>query len=152
MIKGEGQEPRIELANAAHSSIAFGALRVGQEAFRTVKVVNRTGVEATIDLSRSFAKMEGCAISYTPNQEIVLKPKQSTNLDIRFNPQQRIRAFNQELFIDVGGLTKQLLVVSGQGVGIDVKLESSTLIFGDVVLNSSVTKQLMIGNVGDIGG
>jgi hydrocephalus-inducing protein len=151
VIKGEGQEPRIELANAAHSSIAFGALRVGQEAFRSVKVVNRTGVEATIDLSRSFAKMEGCAISYTPNQEIVLKPKESTTLDIRFNPQQRIRAFNQELFIDVGGLTKQLLVVSGQGVGIDVKLESSTLIFGDVVLNSSVTKQLMIGNVGDIG-
>ena len=151
VIKGEGQEPRIELANPTHSSIAFGALRVGQEAFRSIKVVNRTGVEAVIDLSRSFAKMEGCAISYTPNQEIVLKPKESTTLDIRFNPQQRIRAFNQELFIDVGGLTKQLLVVSGQGVGIDVKLESSTLIFGDVVLNSSVTKQLMIGNVGDIG-
>ena len=36
----------------------------------------------------------------------------------RFQPLQRIRAFNQEVLFEVGGVTKQLLVVSGQGIGI----------------------------------
>lgn len=157
VITGEGQEPAIELANQAHQNISFGALRVGQEATRTVKMVNRTGVEAVIEFNKLILpKLEGCAVSLDYARtgaagQMVLKPKESTKVDLRFQPLQRIRAFNQEVLFDVGGVTKQLLVVSGQGVGIDVKLESSTLIFGDVVLNSSVTKQLMIGNHGDIG-
>jgi len=151
VIKGEGQEPRVELANLTHQNLAFGALRVGQEAFRTVKIINKTRVTAEVKLDRSAGKLASCAITYSPNTSIVLSPKEAREIDIRFQPLQRIRHFSQELYIDVGGVTRQLLVISGTGIGIDIKLESSTLIFGDVVKESSVTKQLMIGNVGDIG-
>ena len=72
-------------------------------------------------------------------------------IDVRFSPVQRIPAFSEQLLINVGGEKKKLITVTGACQGMDVKLESDTMTFGQVCEGSQLTKHLQMFNTGDIG-
>ena len=154
-VTGEGAPLRVELANPSQSTVSFGALRVGQEGMRSVRLVNRSRRAATFSLEEVMeagqGRLEARAVSYFPARETTLRPHESVMIDVRFSPVQRIPAFSEQLLINVGGEKKKLITVTGACQGMDVKLESDTMTFGQVCEGSQLTKHLQMFNTGDIG-
>merc|ERR1711871_1221151 len=81
----------------------------------------------------------------------MLKPRGVGIVDLRFRPTDRIRQFTEEVSVQYAGLSHPLFTVAGSGHGIELKMDTDTLIFGDTVVNSKVTRRLGLENTGDVG-
>ena len=151
-VTGEGSAMRLELAKPEQQQLNLGALRVGQEAIRTVKVVNRSKLALSFRVSeKSLAELQAVSVYISPSYDVMLRPRESAILELRFAPNTRIGTFDRKLDIDAAGVTRPLLSVSGTCQGLELRLDSETLSFGSVVKNSSVTKKLRLSNMGEIG-
>lgn len=154
-ITGEGTPLKVELVNPAQMQLNFGTLRVGQESTRTVHLVNRSKRVASFRLEEVLEAGEGRlderCVSYYPARETILRPHEQTAIDVRFSPVARIPAFSEELLISLGGEKKRLLTVSGACQGMDVKLETDSVTYGQVCEGSQLTKHVAMFNTGDIG-
>ena len=127
----------------------FGALRVGETVKRQVKVVCKSKVPtpfslANLDLSRLH-------ISVIPRAQLELKPKEVRTIEFTFAPTQRLRPFTQDAYVEIAGIPRPLLSVSGAGQGIELHLDTKTVSFGPVVQGTSVTKRILLFNTGDVG-
>lgn len=103
-VTGEGTDVKVDLMDESQKNVNFGALRIGQTAHRTIKLVNRSKCDATISLQKSVWKLKNYSLSFTPNNDEVLKPKQILPLNITFQPTQRIPSFTEKLLVDVAGM------------------------------------------------
>ena len=92
------------------------------------------------------------SLSIFPEKEFTLAPRESIDLEIRFNPKTRLHQFKQELFYQIveNKETRKLLNVTACCHGIELKLLENTAGFGPVVINSKLTKKYQIVNLGDI--
>ncbi len=86
---GEGTPVRVLLANPAQASLAFGSLRVGQEAVRRVAIVNRSKRTAAFvlqdvvkDTTTGKGALETCFVSFSPKSGS-LRPKETTVIEVR---------------------------------------------------------------------
>jgi hypothetical protein len=79
----------------SQKNVNFGALRIGQTAHRTIKLINRSKCDATISLQKSVWKLKNYSLSFTPNGgEQVLKPKQVRIKTNKKKKTKRERLFN----------------------------------------------------------
>lgn len=156
-VMGEGIAAAVGLANPAQQTLNFGSLRVGQEALRRVRIVNRSKRSAAFqledpvkDATSDGGALAGCFVSFHP-ASATLRPRESVVVEVRLAPPQRLPPFSEPLMMNVAGDVTQLLKVQGACQGMDVKLESDSLTFGAVCVGSRLTKILSLSNVGDIG-
>ncbi|KAJ3270503.1 hypothetical protein HDV01_007759 [Terramyces sp. JEL0728] len=149
-VAGEGSELRIE---ADSQNANFGALRIGSSVTKTVKIQNKSKINTTFTLGpiSTLLNLQGLGLQFSHPNEITLRPKMSVNVDIKFHPHRRIKAFSEEIFAEIAGNSKQLFIVGGACQGIVVELENDTLPFGAVVQKSFTTRRIQLQNVGDIG-
>ena len=95
-----------------------------------------------------------CALNLTPidQQTVVLKPKDSYPVEIKFRPKERIKPFEHEVLLQVEGIDepRKLLTVSGVAHGIELRLMDEVAAFGSVVVDSRLTKYIQMSNFGDV--
>jgi hypothetical protein len=96
----------VDLVDESQKNVNFGALRIGQTAHRTIKLVNHSKCDATISLQKSVWKLKNYSLSFTPTGDQALKPKQVLPLSITFQPNQRIPSFTETLLVDVAGMIR----------------------------------------------
>jgi hydrocephalus-inducing protein len=162
-VLGEGIKGRVELVNEEQQTISFGAVRIGQKQTVTVPIVNRSKKLANVNLSKSMKPLLAKYVTFVPNGAIQIKPKETVNMEVTFEPKSRIPQFSEELLMDVEGFSVPLLFISGTGInqyiinitlllghGIELKLESDITTFASVVQNGSSSQKLRLINIGDI--
>jgi hypothetical protein len=149
-VTGEGCEIRLE---TDIQNINFGAMRIGNSQVRTIKIFNKSKISTPINLGPPsvISGLSGFGCNFLNLNEIIIKPKSSVTLDIKFQPFRRITPFAEEISTEFAGITKKLFILSGTCQGTEIRLENDTLPFGAVVQKSYTTRKLQLQNVGDIG-
>ncbi len=162
-LHGEGTPLRVELLDPSMASVDFGALRPGQSIVRTIVLVNRSrrAVECSLNVNGAGGRDSGRhtmalfmkALHILPERstKFVLAPKEEFECELCFSPNTQMSAFTQDVMLKCVGMNKPLLSVSGMCLGVGLALHSERLVFGHVVENCSLTKKLMVSNVGDVG-
>eukprot|EP00743_Colponemidia_sp_Colp-15_P000860 GILK01000949.1.p1 GENE.GILK01000949.1~~GILK01000949.1.p1 ORF type:complete len:1078 (+),score=227.51 GILK01000949.1:666-3899(+) len=150
-VSGAGTGLRLELVNPEQQAVDFGILKVGHDSRRNVKVVNKSKREVSFNIVDNDNMLEKHGVSFSPLGTVTLRPKESTSIDLRFQPLIRVPAFKADLNIQVGSELKRLLVCSGACHGLEMKLLEDSIGFGTVVQNSRSTKRVQLSNFGDIG-
>jgi hypothetical protein len=154
LVKGEGVIPKIELVSVAQQNVGFGTLQIGQEATRSIKLINRSKCAASFELIdpelAGRGRLDECAIKFFPTGETTLNPGERCSIELQFAPFQRLAAFAEDLLINVAGSTRKLCTLSGCASGMSVELETDTLPFGSVCAKSQLTRHLNMQNSGDL--
>ena len=85
-------------------------------------------------------------------QEIILKPKESYPVEIRFRPKTRLPPFEHDLMLQIEGIDepRKFFTVHGVAHGIELKLMDEVAAFGNVVIGSRLTKYIQMSNFGDV--
>ena len=86
-------------------------------------------------IARDKKAIDASAVSYEPTQEIILKPKESCPIDIKFRPKIRLPPFEHDLLLKIDGIDdpRKLMTVHGVAHGIELKLMDEVAAFGNVV-------------------
>jgi adenylate kinase family enzyme len=149
-ISGEGCELKLD---TEISSVNFGALRIGNTSTKSLKITNKSKIGFPFNLGPSLTLQSLAASGVTFNimSEFDFKPRTSVKVEVKFAPQKRTAAFNEEIITEHAGHTKPLFLISGACQGTEVRLETDSLPFGAVVQRSYTTRKVHLQNVGDIG-
>ncbi|OQR91449.1 hydrocephalus-inducing protein [Achlya hypogyna] len=146
-LSGEGIFPKIDLATAT-SVVHFGTLQIGQSVSRVVKLVNRAKRKTPLSLLASH--MHDIGLTLFPQTGILIRPRETIDVELRFAPPRRVTPFEEELYVDVCGTKRKLLTLTGACQGMDVQFETETLSFGPVVYGSQLVRRLLLQNRGDL--
>ncbi|XP_048461536.1 hydrocephalus-inducing protein homolog [Rhincodon typus] len=93
-----------------------------------------------------------CVLSLSPLTSIKLDAQGGTcDVVVTFSPTYRIPQFAEEVMMECVGVSKPLFVIRGCCQGIEISLDQNCIAFGSVVLRSSVTRLIVLENIGDIG-
>ncbi len=146
-VQGQGIPLNLELRDPDQSFTNLGIVSVGQEVSRVVPLVNRSlkAVKFSVlpALKKDFA---ACALAISPleKQTVVLKPKESFPMEVRFRPKERIKPFEHDILLQVEGIDepRKFLTVSGVAHGIELRLMDEVAAFGNVVVDSRLTKYI----------
>ncbi len=153
-VIGKGINARLELANATQRRTAFGVMNVGNEARKVIPIVNRSkkalAVQIVEESEFGASAFEEKCISIFPRSEFVIAPRETVNLQVGFAPSRRISNFSEDIMVKYAGVTRKLVTLSGKGQGVEVALDTDSLPFGNVVINSSKVQKLGLENSGDI--
>lgn len=157
LVTGEGIPLKVELQDAAHSNIHFGNVREGHSLTRHIALVNHSKKSVNLQILRPKPQTANLQVdrflqvSPPIGTNVTIRPRDVLKIDLAFIPQQRMPAFAQDLYFDILGTKRRLCSVSGACHGLGMKLDMDHLPFGNVVQNSSLTKNLKVQNTGDIG-
>jgi hypothetical protein len=152
-ISGKGINARLELVNGSQRRTAFGLVNVGTSVSRTVMVINKSKRALPIQLIEGgeYGKaLSDRCISFNPTQQMVLQPKETMPVVLDFKPTKRVFQFSEDLLVQYAGVTRTLVSISGKAQGIEVDLDSDSIPFGLVVLDSQKVKKLTLENTGDL--
>lgn len=152
-VLGKGINARLELVNGSQRRTAFGLVNVGSLVQRTILVVNKSKRALPVQLLQNGEyqnNLTELCISYQPTEVVTIAPKETYPIQVTFNPTKRISLFNEDLLIKYAGITRSLVTLSGKSQGVEVKLDTDSIPFGLVVLNSQKVKKLTLENVGDL--
>jgi hydrocephalus-inducing protein len=152
-ITGQGIAARLELVNGSQRRTAFGLVNVGTTAQRTVLVVNKS--KRALPLTLLQAGAEACnlsdrCIAFAPTQEIRLAPRETYPLTLTFAPTKRVPNFQEDLLVQYAGITRTLVTIAGKAQGIECALDTDSIPFGLVVLDSQKVKKATLENTGDL--
>ena len=156
MIRGEGAQMKIELANPAQKIINF-ALHINNTVTKTVKLVNYSPTPLTFMLSllpssSTPALQEEGVLSVIPSGDITLKAnKGSCNISAIFSPKSRVPYFSEEVTLECLGTSQPLFVVTGSCHGLEISLDTARVPFGAVTQHSESSRRILMINSGDIG-
>ena len=153
-ILGSGINARMELVNGSQRRTNFGLVDVGAGASRSVAIVNRSKKQLPVQLLEEgeygSGNLQDRCVSFSPKGEFVIGPKETMSIQLSFNPTKRISQFTEDLLVRYAGMTRKLLNVSGKAQGTEIALDSDSLPFGIVVLDSQKIKKLTLENIGDL--
>jgi hydrocephalus-inducing protein len=153
-VLGKGIQARLEMANASQRRLNFGVVNVGSEVRKTVALVNKSKRPLAVQLIDEGGQYGGSlldhGISFTPQYEVIVAPRETLNAQVIFTPNKRVATFSDELMIRYAGVTHSLLTVSGKAQGAEVSLDTDSLPFGAVVEGSQKIRRLVLDNSGDI--
>eukprot|EP01034_Spumella_vulgaris_P022205 gene22205-28319_t len=153
-ITGSGITPRLELVSGSQRRTTFGLVNVGSEASRQVALINKSKKALPVQLLESGEYGGGAltdrCVSFAPRSEFVVGPKETVMVQLIFNPTKRVSQFNEDLLVRYAGISRKLLTVSGKAQGVEISLDSDSLPFGVVVMNSQKIKKLALENTGDM--
>eukprot|EP00605_Chrysophyceae_sp_TOSAG23-4_P000636 GSChrysophyteH1.ASY1.ANO1.717.1 assembled CDS len=153
-ILGKGISARLEMVNASQRRTPFGIVNVGNEVRKTIPIVNRSKkalpVQIVEDMEFGSSSLEQKCITIFPRSEFVIAPRETVNLQVSFSPNRRISQFSEDIMVKYAGIMRKLVTLSGKGQGMEVSLDTDSLPFGNVVINSSQQKTLSLENSGDV--
>ena len=153
-ILGSGINARLELVNGSQRRTNFGLVNVGSSTTRSVAIVNRSKRALPVELIEEGEYGAGAlsdrCVSFAPKGEFIIAPRDTVSLQLVFNPTKRISQFTEDLSIRYAGVTRKLLALSGKAQGTEIALDSDSLPFGLVVLDSQKIKKLTLENTGDL--
>lgn len=99
-ITGEGIPMLLDLADPDQAFLNFGIVSVGADVTRTAVLVNKSKRPVTFQLLPSsedaFKKNQ---VSFVPDKELTLKPREHKQIEIRFHPQSRLPEFNLDILL-----------------------------------------------------
>ena len=76
----------------------FGIVSVGGDVTKTVPLINRSKKPVTFKLRPSdVAQFQKCNVSFAPDGEVTLKPREVMPVEVRFNPKARLPNFNLDI-------------------------------------------------------
>ncbi|CAB3998552.1 Hypothetical predicted protein [Paramuricea clavata] len=154
-ILGQGTEIKVDVCNPDDRKVNFGALRIGQSAERIVKLRNNSPAAITFSLVITPSLpilQQSSVLTVSPSSEITLEPNGgSCNVHVMFTPTTRIPQFTEEVMLECAGLCQTVFLVSGTCQAVDIKLDSTSVPFGAVVIGSQSSRVLVMQNLGDIG-
>ena len=100
VITGEGIPMLLELQDPDQALVDFGIVSVGGDVTKTVPLINKSKKPVTFSLLPNDEEMfKKCCISFIPDKELTLKPREVVPVEIRYNPKQRMPYFNLELLL-----------------------------------------------------
>lgn len=153
-IEGRGILPRLELVNQSQHRVNFGVVNVGGDVRKSIALVNRSKKALPIQLIEEGQYGAGIlddrCVTFSPTNEFIIEPKDTLNVQVSFVPNKRIGQFSEDLMIRYAGITRKLLNLSGKAQGYEVNLETDSLPFGVVVMDSQKIKKLSLENTGDL--
>lgn len=155
VVQGQGVPMHLDLKDPDQSFVNLGVVSVGQEISKIVPIVNRSLKTIKFHVTpRDLKAFAASAVSMVPehNTEIILKPKESYPVEIRFRPKTRLPPFEHEVMLKIEGIDepRKLLAVHGVAHGIELKLMDEVAAFGNVVQGSRLTKYIQLSNFGDV--
>jgi hypothetical protein len=73
-------------------------------------------------------------------------------MEIKFRPKERIKPFEHDILLQVEGIDepRKYFTVSGVAHGIELRLMDEVAAFGNVVVDSRLTKYIQMSNFGDV--
>lgn len=152
-IKGEGVPLSIELENPQDIDLDYSTLKPGQTASRSTRIINnsKVPVQLSFNVNNQLATFFNMGLTVNPSS-LYIPQKSGSNVEIIFNPKQRISNFNVPLIYELTESSQQfeLLKVKGACFGIELKVVEDSINFGPVVINSALTKKLQLLNLGDV--
>jgi hydrocephalus-inducing protein len=155
MILGKGINARLEMVTASQRRTNFGLVNVGSEVRKIVALVNRSKralpVQLTEEAQYGAETLADRCVQFFPSSEFVIAPRETAQVQLVFAPNRRLPTFSQDLMVRYAGTTRKLLTVSGKAQGVEVALDTDSLPFGSVVIDSQKVKKLTLENSGDIG-
>ena len=130
----------------------FGIVSVGGDVTKTVPLVNRSKKPVTFRLKPSDAgQFQKCNVTFIPDGEVTLKPREVLPVEVRFHPKARLPNFNLDVLMHVEpNEPRKLISLHGISHGIELKLMDEVIAFGSVVKGSRLTKALQLSNFGDV--
>jgi len=150
-VRGRGCPLKLELTDSDMQNIDFGITRGNEPVSRQVRLVNRSPRPVTFQLSDEKELAEH-AVSWSPSQPCTLRPRQTMEIELRFNPTYRIAPFKLPLLAKCEhGVEVRLLHMTGTCHAIEMRLSEHSVFFGDVVVGSQATKPVRLHNFGDLG-
>lgn len=153
-LSGQGITARLEMVNSSQRRINFGAINVNGENRKSVTLVNRSKKALAVQLldegQYGAGILEDRCVSYSPKTEFVIGARDTTTIQVIFSPNRRISQFVEDLLVRYAGITRKLLSVSGKSQGMEVQLDTDSLPFGTVVVQSQKIKKLSLENMGDL--
>jgi len=153
LIKGEGCPLRLELASRDEENVNFGVCREGGDITKTVHLTNKSKKSVTFVLEdgSGMDELKRNCVSFSPTDEVVVKPKEALPIELRFNPTTRLHPFLIDLLMRFSnGEKRKLLSVQGACHGIELKLMEEVVKFGSVVKGSHSSQQVQLVNLGDL--
>lgn len=155
VIRGEGTPIKLELEKSEDTSVDFGIVRIGTDVTKTVRLMNfgKRPLTMNLDVGGQLASLqEKYAITVYPTKEFILNPKEGIPVEIRFNPMTRLHQFKHELNYQIveNKEVHKLTNIIGCCHGIELKLLQDTVGFGSVVINSKLTREVQVVNLGDV--
>jgi len=152
-VKGEGCPVKLELGSRDQEIVDFGVSRAGVEKTKTVQLLNKSKRSVNFSLidGSGLDSLKKHSVTYTPDNEVILKPKQTLPIEIGFKPKERLHPFTDDLLVKFdNGETRKLLTISGACHGIELKLMEEVVSFGVVIQGSHQSKAIQLLNIGDI--
>ena len=153
-VNGRGISARLELVNQGQRRLNFGVVNVNTEVRKTVMLVNRSRKALPVQLIEEgeygIGTLQDRCITFSPSAPFTMAPKETVPIQLTFNPTRRIPLFTEDLNVSYAGVTRKLLSVSGKAQGLEVSLDTDSLPFGTVVLDSQKVKKLRLDNSGDL--
>lgn len=156
LVKGQGAEMKVEVANPSQKTVNLGALRIGERVTKSVKLVNRSPVEVQFSVnilpSLSDLMMQDNALTVSPSSVITLPPNGGTyTVQVVFAPTARVQQFSEEVILEASGIAQPLFMVSGCCQGMDISLDTTQVPCGAVTIQSQSRRRILMYNKGDIG-
>lgn len=152
-VSGKGINARLELVNGSQRRTSFGLVSVGSISSRTVVITNKSKKALPIQLSEGGeygTALKDRFITFMPQEEFILAPKATMEIKMEFKPTKRVSQFNEDLLIQYAGIRKTLVSLAGKAQGFEVNLDTDSIPFGAVVLDSQKVKKLTLENAGDL--
>jgi hydrocephalus-inducing protein len=111
VITGEGIPMTLELVDPDQAVLNFGIVTVGGDVTRTAQLINKSKQPVTFTLLPSVEEQfTKCALTFTPDKEMTLKPREQATVEVRYNPKNRMPNFDLGIMLSVkDNETKQLL-------------------------------------------
>jgi len=151
-IRGRGCELQLELLSMAMQNVDFGVTVGNKPVNRSVKLVNRSQRAVEFTLADPDGQLSERGVSWTPTLPVGLRPKEQVAVDLRFAPSYHIAPFKLPLLAHTGfGQDLHLLHVSGTCHTAEIKLSEHSILFGDVVFQSTGVRRIKLHNFGDLG-
>lgn len=153
VVKGEGCPIKLELANPEHEYLDFGVLKVGNEKTKVINLVNKSKKPVNVTLIDGSGEEEfkKYAVRFHPDEEIIIKPRESVPVEVSFKPTGRLHPFTNEIHMKfANGETRKLCTVNGACHGMELKLMEEAVSFGAVVHGSHQSRKLQLINLGDL--
>lgn len=137
----------LDLKDPDQAFTDFGAISVNSDIIKVIPLINRSSKAIKFKVEpANKEKFNKSALTISPDEktDIVLKPKESLPIEIRFRPKTRLPNFEHEINLAIEGMEdkRKILTLLGAAHGIELKIMDEQIAFGSVVKDSRLTKVL----------
>jgi hydrocephalus-inducing protein len=151
-VRGRGCPLRLELTSLEMQHVDFGVTTGGEPVTKMVRLINRSPRAVTFQLGDEKEELTRRSVYWSPAHPTTLRPKETCDVELRFNPMTRVAPFKVPLIARCdGGLDLKLLTVEGTCHATEMRLSEHSCFFGDVVVGSQSERVVRLHNFGDLG-